>query len=63
MKIEQDAIFNCGNKRLLKQPNMNESYMYIFNDVAMKNYNHWSKNYEWGNCEGKAFDVFFLESA
>lgn len=52
VKIEQDAIFNCANRRLLKQPNMKESYMYVFHDVSPKQYNHWSKDYEWGSCEG-----------
>ena len=62
-RIEQDAIFNCGNKRLLKDPNMKESYMYVFHQSSPKTYNHWSKNYEWGSCEGQSRPklIFFTE--
>ena len=55
VKIEQDAIFNCGNKRLLKEPKMVESYMYVFHQKSPKSYAHWSKDYQWGSCEGNLF--------
>lgn len=60
VKIEQDAIFNCGNKRLLKETKVSESYMYVFHQKAPKSYNHWSKDYKWGSCEGKKF-IFILK--
>jgi carboxylesterase type B len=43
VKIEQDAIFNCGSKRLLRNSGFSQTYMYIFHAVSTKSYNHWSK--------------------
>jgi hypothetical protein len=45
LKIEQDAIFDCGSRRLLED--QAESFMYIFDAVSPTAYKHWSREYQW----------------
>ena len=39
---------------------MTTSFKYEFHGKSTKSYSHWSKDYDWGSCEGKRLNFEVL---